>query len=404
MKNKLLSIIALVALTSCNSIAQSKSELSYSIEAMKTASYNITFSGELSLEYPAAYSIYNSTSSVTYSRDYGYVNKHKAVRIYNDETVDTYFKSDDGRIYSEFINVNNTVGQTYKQSLGRYYMFDDLYTQPFEYLTERDFNKNALASEKAYFVFKSFTGFTQPVESMNFTFLNNGLVDTINVNFLPYPMGMVNGEETLTIIQSLTGSFKFNYKIDSITHLTPYHEKSSKYTNAVKNLGDNYTLTFVSNSLSGQVVTYVDGDRVYTHKNKNVLTPLEGDVYYVKRGNEYRVYTYTGSTWAREDSISDINDVLIDPANVSANVVNEVSSNHLTIKDKAVSHAGENFVIPYLGISKGTSLRSDIYLKDNRFDYVSSVFNYYSGNIYIKTVFTDYGVTSMPSWFEAPTF
>jgi len=411
MNKKLLLIPVLVmSLTACGGASQNgKGELSKNalmIESMRTKTYRVTFKGTKTETYPRGYEAYNNTQDLSYTREYGHINddssKLRAARVITDDTTTTYYEANDGRMYIQNILEDNTVMDSYVSYLGSYYRFAKYYGSPFDYLADEDFNENnVLNSQKANFLFASYTGVEHPVKNASFTYNSNGLVSKIDFEFYTYPVGVTTAETVETIDTDMTGSITFDYDISPIQYLTPYTEKSAKYETVINNLGDNYTITSDSNGATTKFVTYVAGNNIFLHLDSSESSMIANDMYYVKKGSSYRTYVYTGKEWTRTDS-STIDDILPNLNKLSAYIIEDKSEKHLSIKNEAVAYGADNFLIPYMGVTEGTGLKADMYLKNDKIDYTTATFYYYTSNIVVKNIYSDYGTTTMPIWFEAP--
>lgn len=401
--------VCLMAITSCGQSApvlDDSFDVSEMIERMRTSTYRVAFEGKETQTYPEGYEAYNTTTPLSVIRDYGHIDGVKtnlrAARVITDTTMTTYFEAEDGRMYAQVVKEDNTVERSYLSYLGTYYRFGKYYSSPFDFLNAEDFDDLlTLKSNKAFLLFNYYTGLKQPVKKARFKFNDDGLVSSIVFSFDTLPVGIATETSVETVEYDMTGTISFDYDISPIKSMTAYTEKSSKYEDVVSGLGSNYTIVSDSNATSQKLTTYVTEDKIYLHLSGSENTMLSDDVLYIKKGSSYRSYIYTGKEWTRDETV-DLSSILPDLSGISPYLMEDKTQNHLSLKKAATAYGADNFLIPYMAMTEGTGLKADMYLKNNKIDYVTTAFAYYSGNIVIKNTYSNYGSTSMPIWFEMP--
>lgn len=410
MKKKLLLMpICLMAITACSGTApvdDYKKEAETLIERMRTLTYRVAFNGTQTQTYPKGYEAYNNSGAVSVTRDYGHVDndltKLRAARVITDTTTSTYYEAEDGRMYAQVIKEDNTVERSYLSNLGTYYRFGKFYSSPFDFISADDFDETmVLSSQKAYLLFNYYTGLSQPVNKAIFRFNDDGLVKEVKFNFGTLPVGIETADGTETMLIDMEGTISFDYEIDPITYLEPYTVKSNKFETLVNNIGTNYTMNIDSNAIANKLTTYVLDNKVYIHLDSSENTMIANDMFYVKKGSGYRSYIYTGKEWTLDESVQ-LSDILPDISSLSPYLFEDKSDTHLSLKSEAAAYGANNFLLPYMGLTEGTGLKSEIYTKGDRIDSVTSTFYYYTGNIVVKNTYSNYGTTELPIWLEEP--
>ncbi len=377
------------------------------IETMRNLTHNATFEGTYTLSYPGALASHNTSVPVLTSRDYGHINglesSPRAVRVNQEYGSTTYYQSEDGRVFTQIVNPDNTVVPFYLSSLGNFYRYENRFPTPFDSISESDFDEEMnLNATKAYHLFTSYTGEFQPVLSAKATIDEEYRISKIDFVFGDSPIGITAGIDVITVEKGLTGSLTFDYGIAHIDYLKPYTSKSSSYETALANLGNNYLLRTESQDLVSVIDTYVVGDTFFQHLDSSVDAPVEGDVYAFKRNSGYRLYLYNGAEWTRQESVDDLSDYLPAIESVSPYIIEEATSTHLSVKEEACANGVEQFMLPGLGIASGTGLSADIYLRDGTFNYVTMTFLNYGSSIVVKNTYLDHGTAAMPVWLDAP--
>lgn len=382
------------------------------ISSLRLGTYKMTFSGTVSTEYPGDYAIYNSTSTVSYERDYGVLlredgSKEHAVRSYTSASPIVYFEDEEGLIYREYYQADNTVTKEVMTYYTQEQLFNDYYPNPFDYISSEDIDTEGnLDPEKAGFIYNCFTGDSRAVKSAKLVLDNQNNPTGITYEFYTTLYGLVisSSYSVMTYYQYLNGSFSFDFdNVESFEHLSPIEETNEAVESAFAATDEatNYTIYTDSNGLSRPVLTYVVGDTIYVHTDAYTSYPVSGDIIYTKRSDgAYRIRTYDGSSWSYGSTVQ-LNEILPDYSSIYAGLFTETSTDNYMLMDTAATYVASSLLLGYTAVSDGTGNRATVTLKDGKVSKTVSTYTISATNVAITNSYLNYGTTSLPSYLDS---
>lgn len=362
----------------------------------------VKVSATVSHSFPEGYDSYDYSEAYSAYRQFGFVKNSDGTesRAVIDENGETYFEDTDGSTFFEKLDKTNTVKKVQLTNLGSQIRFNSKFENPFDYVFASDFTATELSAKKAEFVSEKILGFGWGVSSCNVLYDGQGRLTKMDITYLPRK-DSIQGQ--LTYTSTLTSDFEFSYPNEKITHLTESSESNSALSTAFRNLGSNYTITSYSDSSDVMIKTYVTDDGIYQHYTGNQENLSVNDIL-IKSGSKY---TYSvGTSGKLEFILSDIgvknSAVLPSFESLSDSLFHKETSNNYSLVSDATYLNASSFVVPYFDLGSGsTGGYSSVTLKDEKVSRTSTSITLSGGDVVnIVNVYSNYGTTSFPSYFE----
>lgn len=414
MKKYYLLSLGLLMLVGCSagelSLLEGKeavSQTTYSQTMLNSLKHNVLIDMDLTIDhtFSGSYSSYSYSEYGSLSKRFGLVKEDDGTytRVARNSSLsNTYFEADDGSTYFEAYNSNNTVKKiTYYTSLGQQVRFNDTFENPFDYVYLSDFSSSGLSASKAELVSEKLLGMGWGVESCGVELDGKGRIKSLDVEYLPRNDALYSSSAGyIRYVSTLEATFTFSYPAKKIEHMVPSTESNSELTRAFNSLGTNYTITSYSDSSDVLVKTYVTDEGIYQHYYGNQNTMSEGDMYLVGR----RSYQYsTADGFTQYDISASKSDFLPSFNEISDSLFHKETTNTYSLVDGAKYSNAEKFVIPYYDL--GSSYYggySSVVLDDGKVSRTTTSITLSGGSIInVVNVYSDYGTTQFPSFFEA---
>ena len=405
-KNLLLILPLLAVVTSCGPTSNGNTDLSKVIDNLLN-NVNVSIEGNETITFDEGYEFLNSTNEIKVNRDYSKIVEEDgsltpAIRDNTNNAFKTYFRAKDGGTVYEILNPDNTVQECEYRINYNKVLFNERFSNPFEYIDETDIDENGnLSLVKANLVVDYYTGLLTSPKSAKFTFDGNKAT-SLKIEFNPR-YDLIETSSTFILgVANYDLDINFAYDVVPLTHLTPRSGADEHITNALTNK-NNYTVTFEIDINTAKSTTFVTENAIFVQNNIDSVGPTDGDKFYKKVGeNTYESYIYKASAGKFNiDELSvNISKIIPDISTVNPNIFKKESGKNYVIDSIAAPNSLDNFVVPQFIIGDGYGTNGIVKLDEN--DNISQ----YRGTYYFETYFTvtqnysNYGSTTLPSWLD----
>lgn len=414
MKKYYLLSLGLLMLVGCStsnpSLLEGKeaaSQTTYSQTMLNSLKHNVLIDMDMTIDhvFSGDYSSYSYSEYGSLSKRFGLIKEDDGTytRVARNSSLsNTYFEADDGSTYFEAYESNNEVKKiTYYTTLGQLVRFNDTFENPFDYVYLSDFSSSGLSSSKAELVSEKLLGIGWGVKSCGVELDSKGRIKSFDIEYLPRNDAIYSSSVGyIRYVSNLKATFTFSYPAKKIEHMVPSTESNSELTSAFNSMGSNYTITSYSDSSDVLVKTFVTDEGIYQHYYGNQNTMSEGDMYLVGR----RSYQYsTANGFTQYDIGSSSDDFLPSFNKISDSLFHKETANTYSLVDGAKYSNAEKFVIPYYDLGNTYyGGYSSIVLNDGKVNRTTTSITLSGGSIInVVNVYSDYGSTQFPSYFEA---
>lgn len=414
MKRYNLISLCLVLLAGCSAAEPSLLEGKDVVASTKTLSqttlnslkHNVVIDMSMSIghEFDEEYSSLNYSEYGSISKRFGLVEEGDGsyTRVAENSNLShTYFEASDGSTYFEAYDKDNKVQKiTYYTVLGQKVRFNDTFENPFDYVYLSDFSNNGLSSKKAELVSEKLLGMPWGVDECKVALDDKGRISSLEIEYLPRNDAIYSSSAGYVYYTStLEATFDFSYPAKKLGHMIPSTESNPELTSAFSSLGSNYTITSYSDSSNYLVKTFVTESGIYQHYYGSQENMTDGDMYLSGR-RSYRYTTADGFT--QYDIGASNSDFLPSFDSVDGALFHKETSDTYSLVEGARYSNAERFVIPYFDL--GSSYYggySSVTLKDGKVSRTSTSITTSGGSIVnIVNVYSDYGTTEFPTFFE----
>jgi len=412
--------LSLLSLASCSDRSSStsyaitkKDEYStediYNLLERTQKGYHVEGKVEQKTTFPDAYSSYNTKSSESISRDYGYLKDGitPSVNVYSNDVKTTYYKGEDGKLTAQYYTYDNKVDEKQVLSGSLTYYFDKVYKDPFKYLSYKDFSsKLELPAKKGNLILEQYFDIDVEVSSISFSVNDDS---SISANFdvedktCGYIVSSEGGvvEYTISTEVELTFSFDENISFDTIE---PSTNSNENLKHGLSNLKDNYTLLLSSPNASTTVGYYLTSEGVLEVANANQSSISVGDIFYKKNGNSYTKFTYNPGTvvdWEQGNNVS-LDEILPDYTKVSDAIFEQLSSNSYILLEPAKTYVPYYLTPADYQLNENAGISGTISLdSSNNISQISLKLSYSGSTVTYNENFANLGSTTFPSYFDA---
>ena len=375
-----------------------------------TGEYTVTY------DYPDTIAAADYSTSGSFVRDYAFIleedgSRTNAVREFTSNgAAVVHIEDEKGAAVQEKLNRNNEVVEVREQNYLADVLFSEFYKDPFDFLTPSDFTLGedgtiVLSGTKTAFLIDEFFGLSFPGEKTVFTLDGYGRPTSMTLYAYPCEAGVVNNDGTMEIIDlSLDAKVDFDFSFPAIEHQKALAYDNPALESAMSAVGDNYTITIVSNAALASMTLYATKEGIYLHLDNSVGYPVAGDTYYALNaaGTAYNPYEYDGSSWSRVGMNYEKDEFLPDYASMLCEQYRQDGPSTYVLESVAAPY-GASSLVPDLLVSDyaDDGLAASITLKDGKLDTFSMSYGLDIMSIAISESWTDYGTTTLPSWFSS---
>lgn len=362
----------------------------------------------LSHKYPADYSNMDSSSTISFKQYYGEVEKDgksvRGVKTYdsNGNPSKIYLEGSNGSTTFETLLKDNTVSTTTLVNGAMNIRFNDRYLNPWDYVSEEDFNGTSLNADKASLISETYLGASFGVKEAKVTFDKESNLTSLTITYPSRKDAVDTGTSQIVYDTTLTSTITFDYSSDKIDLVQPSTNSNPELKAAFESLGSNYTILTFSDASNSVVTTYVTSDGIYQHFGTESRM-VEGDYFY-KNGKlkTYGSDAATGEIGFTNEVSASLSSVLPTFDQISDALFNKENSSTYTLLSDATYANCASFASAYFDFgSEYNGNFATITLKDKKVATAATSVTLNTGTVVnVRNTYSNYGSTAFPAYFS----